>query len=591
MPPRKNRQTQASKPLQEIQNPESLKPVDKYTIEDLNNRWRKFVGSDMYSSSRYITNTDFMTSGQFFVNDPYLLNQRIKSLKSRPNFLERDDIEQALTKPEQNETALREATHSMIYNTYPLYRLNMLYEGILKYRDYVEPLYVDKNELNKPRFKSDWKFIDMWVKKLDAKKQFRRIVGEVIPEGKRAYYLRQGYSQETGKERVDYVHFQDLPSDWYKIIKHSTDSYEVIAFNFAYFWQAGTTLGQFPPIFAKYYEELMSATEVNNGVRSINLAKTPEDVVVEYNDKELTWYYWKELPQDECFVFSFTETDDLQISPFSSLLLNAQDLASYQLLQQQLLSMPLYQMILGELPMHDDNKSGGHLDDLRLSPEMVSMFEAKVNAGMPPGTIYSMVPSLKNSIFRFQEVPNANEIYNKGLQQMINTTGVSTLLTTTDRPNVAQVSAGKVLETRYIDRMYDQWEWAINIILENMYDNGVLKYRWHYRIHGDAFSEKDEIAAVEKSLSLGQIELLPKYLSYHGHSLLDAVNTADWVESSGLYKKFKPLINTFGMSGNPSKSTAEDKKTGRPALKEDEIENENTANSVGTGQNTAEMRE
>lgn len=558
-------------------------------VSDVENRWKTVFKSSPTGAGfgGIFGGQYYMNMGSSFVNDPYLLNQRIKQLSTLPAFLEREAIEDALKNPENNENALRRATKSMIYLTYPLYRLQMLYEGILKYRSYIEPLYVTKEDFNKPRFKSDWKFIDMWHKKLNPKKQFRRIVAEVIPEGKRAYYLRQSYNSSTDHENVDYVHFQVLPSDWYKIIKHSTDSYEVIAFNFAYFWQAGTDLGQFPPIFTKYYNELMSAVTVDEkGRRWIDPRKTPEDVVIEYNNETMTWFYWKELPSDECFVFSFTESDDLQVSPFASLLLQAQDLASYSLLQQQLLTVPLYSMLLGELPLHDDNKSGSHLDDFRLSPEAVSSFEAKVNSSMPPGTTYNIVPSVKNALYHFQEVPNANKIYNIGLQQLINTSGTSTLMTTTERPSVAQVSAGKIIETRYIDRMYDQFELACNIILEKMYDNGDLKFHWRFYIHGDSFSEKDEIAAIEKSLSMGQVELLPKYLSYHDKSLLDAVTTSDWVESSGIYNKFKALINPYGVSSNVSS----DSKNGRPSANLDNIENDNTANSIDSGTNTAEMR-
>ena len=255
------------------------------SISETEKRWKEFA-------SRQLTNAGYlMNSGAVFVNDPYLLNQRIKQLKTQPVFMDREKIEDALMKPETHELALRTATHSMLYMTYPLYRLQYLYEGILKYRSYIQPLYVDKETMKTRRFKSDWKFVDMWHKKLCPQKQFRRIVAEVLAEGKRAYYLRQSYCTTTEKEAVNYVFFEDLPSDWYKIIKHSTDSYEVVAFNFAYFWQAGTSLGQFPPIFAKYYEEMMACTEVNDrGLHTINPDLTPEDVVVEYNRETLTWF-------------------------------------------------------------------------------------------------------------------------------------------------------------------------------------------------------------------------------------------------------------------------------------------------------------
>ncbi len=556
------------------------------SVQQVENRWKQVFSSPVGAGFGGVYPGGYMLNvGASFVNDPYLLNSRIKQLSTRSAFTDRDKIEESLKNPENNEFLLREATHSMIYLTYPLYRLQMLYEGILKYRSYIEPRYVKKEEMNTPRFKSDWKLVDMWQKKLNPQKQFRRIVAEVVPEGKRAYYLRQSYNSTTDKENVNYVHFQVLPSDWYKIIKHSTDSYEVVAFNFAYFWQAGTELGQFPAIFTKYYSELMDATTVDEkGHRWIDPYKTPEDVVVEYNQDTMSWFYWKELPADECFVFSFTESDDLQISPFASLLLQAQDLASYSLLQQQLLTVPLYSMLLGVMPLHDDNKSGNYTDDFRLSPEAVNAFEQKVNSSMPPGTTYNIVPSENNVLYHFQEIPNAGEIYNKGLQQLINTSGASTLMTTTEKPSVAQVAAGKIIETRFIDRMYDQFAWACNITLEKMYNLGDLKFHWQFYIHGDAFSEEKEVSAIEKSLSMGQVELLPKYLSYHDKTLLDAVTDIDWVEVSGIYDKFRPLVNTFGISNK------EEKAPGRPKMDLDKIENDNTANSVDSGTNTSDTR-
>lgn len=553
----------------------------------MENRWKR-VFNNYNNSLGGIAFGNFVNIGSLFTQDPFLLNQRLKSLRTNPRFLKREEIENALLEPEYNELALRTATESMIYLAYPLYRLVYLYEGILTYRSYIQPLYVDSSKMNSRRFKSDWAFIDRWHKKLNPKHQFRRIVGEVLPEGKVAYYLRQGYNTTTGKESVDYVYFQRLPSNFYKIIKHSTNSYAVIAFDFSYFWQAGTSVGQFPPIFAQYYEELMSVTEIRSNRQWINIEKTPKDVVVEYNHETLTWAYWKELPDDRCFVFSFTESDDLQISPFSSLLLQAQDLSSYALLQQQLLTVPLYSMILGEIPTNKDNKTGSHTDDYILSPDAVDLFEGKVNSVMPPGTVFSMVPSINNTLHHFQEIPNANKIYNIGLQQMINTSGASTVMTTTEKPSVAQVNAGKTIEKRYIDRMYEQFAWAINIILNDMYEKGDLKFEWYFRIFGDSFSEKEEIGNLEKSLSLGQIEFLPDYLAYRDKSLMDAVTSAEWVECSGIYDKFRPLVNSY-TSSNTSVSDIKEK-VGRKPVDESNIESDATAASIDSGQNTSEMR-
>lgn len=550
------------------------------TIKDVENMWKIVFNNNNVSASQFLNGY-----GKILSNDPYLLNQRIKQLKTLPAFLDRDTIEKALLNPENSEFQLRTATRSMLYLTYPLYRMLMLYEGILTYKDYFLPVYVDKSDMNKPRFKSDAKFVDMWRKKLNAPKQFRRIVAEVLAEGKKAYYLRQSYNSSTGNENVDYVHFQDLPSDWYKIIKHSTESYAVVAFNFVYFWQAGTDIDQFPPIFKQYYDELQEMTEIRNGKKYIDPNKAASNGMLEYNSDTMTWAYWRELPSNECFVFSFTESDDIQVSPFASLLLQAQDLSSYSLLQQQLLAVPLYSMLLGEIPLSKDNASGSHIDDYALSPMSVELFEGKVNSNMPPGTTYNMVPTVNNELYHFEAIPNANEIYDKGLQQMINTSGTSTLMTTTEKPSVAQVAAGKIIEKRYIDRIYEQFAWAVNIIFNDLYDNGDLKYKWQYRIFGDSFSESDDKKNLEASLSLGQCELLPKYLAYHDLSLQDAVTASEYVDSTGIYDKFKIMVSSY------NNNVTEDSKPGRTAKSEDEIDNDNTAASVDSGQNTSEVRE
>jgi len=549
------------------------------TIKDVENVWKKLFNKkdvNLFSILQGYNNV--------LTNDPYLLNQRVKQLKTLPNFLDRDTIEKALVNPENNEFELRTATRSMLYLTYPLYRMMMLYEGILTYKDYFLPTYVDKEEMDKPRFKSDVKFVDMWRKKLNAKKQFRRIVAEVLAEGKKAYYLRQSYDSSKGNENVDYVHFQDLPSDWYKIIKHSTESYAVVAFDFTYFWQAGTSLDMFPPIFKQYYEELESITDNRDGKKYINPLKNNNKGLLEYSSEKNAWSYWRELPSDQCFVFSFTESDDLQISPFAALLLQAQDLSSYSLLQQQLLAVPLYSIILGEIPLSKENQSGAHIDDYALSPMSVDLFENKVNSNMPPGITYNMVPTTDNELYHFEAIPNANEIYDKGLQQMINTSGTSTLMTTTEKPSVAQVAAGKIIEKRYIDRMYEQFAWAVNIIFKNLYLDGDIHYRWEYRIFGDAFSEQEDKKDLEKSLSMGQSELLPKYLAYHDMSLSDAITAIDYVDSTKIYDKFTVLRSSFN-------TNIDDMQPGRKKKSENEIDNDNTASSVDLGEDTSEVRE
>lgn len=591
-PKKENQQTQNNLSINNTVNNEKKTSNSKappYSIQQVENKWSKLFSSNSSASNGFMNNF-FMNSGSMFINDPYLLNTRIKQLKTMSGFLDRDEIENALLAPEFNEMGLRTATHSMLNMNYPLYKLQMLYEGILTYHSYIFPKYVPKSEMNTPRFQSDDKLMDMWLKKLNPEKQLRRMTAEIIAEGKRAYYLRQSLESKTGKEQVDYVHWQELPSDWYRIIKKSTNSHYVIAFNFAYFWMAGTSLGQFPQYFAETYNELMGVTirDENNNVIAIDTVKTPKDVVVEYNANTMKWCYWKELPDDECFVFSFDESHALQVSPFISLLLPAQDLSSYSLLQQQLLAVPLYSIILGNIPLHDGKQGNKtqEYDDYKLSPDAKDLFESYINARMPPGTSYAMTPSQDNTLFRFSEIPNANKIFLQGLQQLLANAGINGLLSTTDKPSVAQVNLSKKTETRFVDRLYTQYEHAINIQLSKMYYEGCTKYLWQFKIFGDIHSDESLEAAIIKDLSLGQKSLFPKFLALHGQTLNDAIGICDWIDSTEIYKKFEVLVNSF--TSNTTNKI--EKESGRPEANKDNIESDGTAASIDNGSNTGEMR-
>ena len=84
------------------------------TIRDVENAWKQLFGRDNTNINNFLQNY-----GSTMSNDPYLLNQRIKQLKTIPAFLDRDTIEKALTNPENSELQLRTATRSMLYLTYP----------------------------------------------------------------------------------------------------------------------------------------------------------------------------------------------------------------------------------------------------------------------------------------------------------------------------------------------------------------------------------------------------------------------------------------------------------------------------------------
>jgi len=559
------------------------KPYNKYTIEETTKRWDALFSSSKYAGCDYL-----WAINNSALNSPYVQNQRLKMLKSQPVMYDREMLEQALLNPPWDEMMLRQMSWNLTSTSYPLFKMIKMYADILTYKHYAYPKYVDKGEMLSPRFRSDSKLVHMWLDKLDVPTSIRRIMMEVLREGKRAYYLRQKLVTTTGKESVDYVMLQELPSDWIKMTAKSENSYYVASMNFVYFWTPGTSVLQFAPEFQTYYEELMGCSRKNqSGTWEIDLAKATGSSTIEYADG--LWYFWKEMPNDLCWTFCLDESHSWQVPPFMGLFLTAQDLQSYAYLQQQLTSIPLYGLVLAEIPFHEgaSNKSGAYTDDMRLSPDAINVFTNVFNQTAPPGTGVYAAPFTNMSYIKFPEIPNSNMIYEKALQGMISTAGTTGLQSTSEKPSIAMVKASQLIEARFADVIYGQVEKCVNTCFEKYLN---LKYTWRFHMFGDVFTHQAEIANLEKDISMGQSSLLPRYLAMRDIDIEEAVCTSDWMDSIKIYDKMKVVKSAFQTSGNSSSSDKkqETKPIGRPIV--ENPDNENTAASKDQGTNVAENR-
>lgn len=518
--------------------------------------------------------------GNAFSGNPFIQNQRLKQLKSLPNFFPRETIENAIQDPEFNEQTLREASWGLASTTYPLYKLMRFYSDVLTYKYYAYSKYVDKEDMNTPRYNSDNKLVHMFLDKLQPKYTFRRIALEVAREGKRAYMLRLEADNKTGSEVVNTAFLQEVPSNWWKPTSKTGDSYLGISFNFAYFWQAGTSIDQFPPVFKEYYEELTHITKEKNGKKSIDLTNINPEATVGYSSNTGQWFYWRELPADSTFVFSSDESQVWIAPSFAGLFLQTQDLSSYQLLQQQLTSIPLNSMVLAQIPLHDEstNKTGNRTNDLRLSDMLVTGFQMLFSDIAPSGTGLYVSPFENYQHITFPNVPNGEKVYHEAMAQFTATAGTNGLMSVNDKPTSTQVKSSQLIETRLADNIYDQFMNCINIIFEQHLG---LKYTWKFKVFGGIFTDSEGLASTEKGLSLGMSYLLPKYGAYHDIDSEDMIALANQVKASGIYDKFQPLVSAFQSNGK-------NEKTGRPSV--ENSDEDNSVASADAGSNTSDGR-
>ena len=540
------------------------KKIDMSAIKE---KWQ-----ELYQKTNKDRTAMFSLLNSAYVSNPYIQNKRVKSISSKGYKKSLANIREFVDNPADNEKSLREVSTSLFSN-YPMLKMNHLYADILTYRNYFYAYNLQPKDVKTNEYKKERQLLNDWVKKLNPERTFRNITLALQREGKKAYYIRNGMCAD--KKKVSYVYLQELPSDYFKITGLNTTSVFTVSFDFTYFWQPGTSVSQFPPIFAKYFEECNNILKNRNN-SNINPNKIPTNGVEIYNQGG-SWHYWKELPVDECFVFSQDETLAWQVPNSIGLFIQAENLQDYLFLQQELLEMPLNAVVMGTLPMHQNDG----IDEYAIGTEAYEFFTNMFNDVAPKGVQLFLTPATNHEFFKFDSNSIHNsEIVKNALHQFNSFASIGGLNPITDKPQLSQVKSQQVLEAAYVDKVYKQFEQCINVFWEKLN----FKYKWRFIIKGSRFKDDSDYDKIEKALSLGQNYLLPEFLSFHGLNLDDAKSIQLQVKQEGVYDNFETLVSAFNTTQD------KDKKNGRPTVKDEKIESENTGLSKEQGSNTSDGR-
>lgn len=548
----------------------------------------KYSSLPMDSIERAFTSA--ATISNIALSNPYLRNTRLKRIPTAPAWYERDDIERMLKDPLDNEQGLRATGLELNYSSYPFYKLNRAHTDMLTFRWFYRPAYLQDLRKETDKYKRERQLVDKLCKRLQPKLTFRTIAQRSVTEGKVVYYRRSDI--DKSHNRVNVAVLQELPSDYVKIVGRNSVSYWTVAFNFAYFWEPGTCIDDYPPIFRRYYDMLNAVTDFSesakngrgryiNFVRAGQLSEKHPEIRIE--KKNTRYFFWVTLPIRECWVFGVDFSTPLQAPAMMGLFLTMQDLQSYEYLQQQLTQVPLYAFLSGEIPYFDDKTTTGSkkMDATRMSPQGYDYFKAKfyemIGMSGTQGLDIFAAPLKNMQLHQLQEVPNSNGISTAAYQQFLTKAWMSGIMSTSDKPTASMVNASQKLEPRNADLLYDQFGQCMNIWFEDL----GLESTWLFKMFGNIYIEKELNERYKNDLTVGlNYELFYK-LALEDMTLQDAIDMSGAVKASGVYKLFENLSSTFNTPAGKQKENGEinevgEKKHGRPRLDIEDVVNENT---------------
>lgn len=519
--------------------------------------------------------------------NPYVQNARIKGLRSQPMQFDRKAIEDMLKNAQNNEQALRQVSAGLNFSSYPFYKLKTTIASIPTYRWYYIPQYIDRADARSDPYKRERRFIDKFCKRLDPTKHGRIITQQSLDEGKVFRYMRFDYDKSSNN--VYGVDLQELPSDFCKIVGRNSDSYYSVAFNFVYFWQPGTSVDQFDPIFKDYFNMLMDSTETipytrKNGGRVINMAKAAKAIGnnpnVSIEKIAGDYYFWVTLPTDACFTFGIDFSNALQASMLMGLFLTGADLSQYEYLQKQLLQIPLYSILTGEIPYHDEKQSKAE-DDYRLSPTGLayyqSLFYKMMDANDTSGVDFFAAPLKNMQLQTLDSTPNATDIVTKSYQDFLTKSGINGIIATTDKPMAALVASTQKIEAQYSVLIYSQFMNMMNRTFERMN----LNFKWRFVMFGDVFGDSERLKAAKEGMTLGIMADAYIYNALLGRTIEDDLATGMEMLESGIMELRVPLKTSYTASGKDGGDVIN--VGGRPSATIDEVKSEKTEESIDEG--------
>lgn len=527
-------------------------------------------------------------SNAWISNNPFVQNQRIKRINSPIRSSTKENIATALENPENNESLFRSESNALFYQNYVYNNILKLNREVPMYFNYVTPCNVSLSDCKKSEFKKEMKFIEEFVEKLNLRKTGKDIALNVAIEGKRSYVMRTSYKPD--KSQVHYALLQKLPSEWVKYTGIGSNTDLITSFDFMMFLQPGESIDNYPPFFRDIWENLLENKIIVLNDKTGKYEFYPQNTgslnyMLEYSQDR--YFYWVDLPQEDVYVISSDNSNPLAIPDYVGLFTDFRGLDDYKWLQNQLLSRSVNSVLVGTVPLVDNATQAG-ADETAISMDSIigfsDMFANAVSSNIMP----FFAPFEDYKLLSLPLPPDAKEINNTALKNLINSSGLGALLTTTDKPSIISVKTAQQLAESKAEYIMLQVQSCVNNYIEKRLG---LKYKFKVTIWGGRFTHLDELKYYKELLISGVPSVFPRILSAANQTISDADAVTNYMDSLGFYdNKFRPFSTLNKDIGNEEMDTGEEKKRGRKPVGDD-LENDNTANSLDLGTNVSDIKD
>lgn len=543
--------------------------------------------SQMFSQYQQqgLNSSQFLTAlGSSFKNNPFIQNSRLKRINSPITSTNKSELDKAIKIPENNEDLFCSESQSLYFQNYVYSNLLKINRETPQYFYYAIPVDVSSKDCVKDDFKKEMHLVNELLDKLNIRKVGKDIAMDISLEGKRSYIFRHSCSKNKGQ--VDFALFQKIPSRWIKYTNIGSTTDYVTSLDFMMFLQPGESLDFYPPFFTEIWNELIENEifiDDKQGNKTLNINainNNQRNDILEYANGR--YMYWVQLPQNEVFEFGSDNSHTLRLPEYMGLFSDLRGLDDYKWLQNQLLSRSVNSVMVGTVPLiKDHNLAGG--DQTAISMDSIIGFSDMFTNAVSSNIMPFFAPFTDYKLLSLPSPPDAKEINNTALKNLINTSGMGALISTTDKPSIISVKTAQKLAEAKSEYIMLQIQDCLNYIVNNKLG---LKYKFKITLWGGLFNAENDIKIMKEMAIAGYTAVIPRLMSGFNLNMEDCVSIGNYLESIDFYKHCKSMASL----GKEDEKIGETKKVGRKPVGND-LENDNTEISISQGNNVSDIKE
>lgn len=546
----------------------------------------------------------FLRAGNYFTNEPFLNNMRVKSINPLPADYTKEELGEFLSNAATSEIELKKVAEGLRWTAYPLFKISKSYSDILSYRHYVKPLYVEKDKAKTDEFLREWRMVDKAEKAFCVEDFGHQAAAQALLQGKVFYVTRSSIDKVHNK--VNYIFHQQLPTAWSRIIGFNNISKYTVSFDMMYFLQPATDYRQYGDLFEPFIRDFENIfvepketdkirakyvyATINAGGREYHVDLNAVNKNGEGNPQMYMqngrWCYFVSLPIDRVWTFEIDDSTAIAVSPFAGLFQTFAQQADYEAAQLSLIMNPLIKIFTGEIPYF--TTEGSKEDDgFRLSDGNRKLFEyywkvlmRSTNTG---GTGIYFAPAQNIKSHDFAEAANANEISSSFLEYGNGKTGLSALIPTVSNPHAGQEEYSAKLESRFADRVYRTLEKMFNHLISTLN----LKFEWEMTAFGSVYLDNIIRANALKLLDKGDLSQHFVLAALDNMSVLDRLSLSCAVKGCGLLDMLIPPATSYTQSATKQTAVGDHESganaSGAPTKTEAEIAEDKTEKETTAG--------